>query len=400
MNQAILKDNKLLERKLDIKKTQIAFLNDFSMDVNKLGSKEDICKLLCREVKDFIGKGYVLVALFDYGKQVSRVTAAEGFEDKNIINYAIKILKTNPFYADFYLEDISKEDLDLYRSGRLSLMEGGLYTIMAKRFPKMVCNILENLLGIDFVFSIGFTYRDNDIGAMFILSDTMEKIEKNREVLEIMMKHSSAIISKINSEDLLIKSRKKIEGALDSTIKALSSMLEQKDPYTYGHQQRVSRLSVALANELGLNKKEIKGIAIASMIHDIGKIVIPTSILSKPTPLTDIEFKIIKNHPAAGYEIINKVEFDYPVAEVMLQHHERLDGSGYPSGLKADKIHYGSKILAVADVVEAMTSHRPYRPSLGIEKTVDELKNNKGILYDEDIVKSCIKILEEKGIDF
>jgi HD-GYP domain-containing protein (c-di-GMP phosphodiesterase class II) len=159
-------------------------------------------------------------------------------------------------------------------------------------------------------------------------------------------------------------------------------------------------MKVSLHIPMGLSEKVFKGIAIASLIHGIGKIVIPASILSKPKLLTDIEFNIIKDHSLADYEIINKVEWDYPVAEIILRNHERLDVSGYPSGNKADKIYYGSKILAVADVVVAMTSHRPYRPSLGIEKTVDELKNNKGILYDEDIVKSCIKILEEKGVDF
>ncbi len=185
--------------------------------------------------------------------------------------------------------------------------------------------------------------------------------------------------------------------ALRATVQSISMTVEMKDPYTSGHQQRVSDLARSMATEMGLSTDRQDFIRIASSIHDIGKIAIPSEILSKPTKLTDLEFNLIKTHPQSGYDILKDIEFPWPVADVVLQHHERMDGSGYPQGLKKDDILLEARILAVADVVEAIASHRPYRPALGIDLALKEISENKGILYDADAVDACLKLFQEKG---
>ena len=192
----------------------------------------------------------------------------------------------------------------------------------------------------------------------------------------------------------------KLKKTMDAALDTMSKIIEAKDPYTAGHQQRVSRLTTAIAKELNLSPDKVEGIRIASLIHDIGKISVPTEILSKTTTLSDIEFSLIKGHSQAGSDILKAIDFSYPVAQIVLQHHERLDGSGYPNKLKGDKILLEAKIIGVADVVEAMSSHRPYRPALGIDAALEEISKNKGVLYDPEVVDVCLKLFKEKGFKF
>jgi PAS domain S-box-containing protein/putative nucleotidyltransferase with HDIG domain len=185
--------------------------------------------------------------------------------------------------------------------------------------------------------------------------------------------------------------------ALTATVHAISMVVEMKDPYTSGHQQRVSDLARSIAKEMGLSADRQDFVRIAATIHDIGKIAIPSEILSKPTKLSDLEFNLIKTHAQSGYDILKDVEFPWPVADVVLQHHERMDGSGYPQGLKGNDILLEARILAVADIVEAMASHRPYRPAMGIDFTLEELSRDKGIFCDADVVDACLKLFREKS---
>jgi HD-GYP domain-containing protein (c-di-GMP phosphodiesterase class II) len=185
--------------------------------------------------------------------------------------------------------------------------------------------------------------------------------------------------------------------ALRATVQAISITVEMRDPYTSGHQQRVADLARAIAKEMGLSEDWQDFIFTASTIHDIGKIAIPAEILSKPTKLIDLEFNLIKTHSQSGYDILKDIEFPWPVADVVLQHHERMDGSGYPQGLKGDDILLEARILAIADVVEAITFHRPYRPAIGINLALEEISRNKGILYDAAAVDACLKLFREKG---
>ncbi|OGD25180.1 MAG: hypothetical protein A2Y56_01115 [Candidatus Aminicenantes bacterium RBG_13_63_10] len=200
------------------------------------------------------------------------------------------------------------------------------------------------------------------------------------------------------SEEEVRQSWSKLRQALEGAIRAIATTIEIKDQYTAGHQRRVSKLSCAIAREMGLPVSQQEGIKVAGDIHDIGKIYVPTEILSKPGELSPMEFAIIKMHPQLGHDILKKIEFPWPIAQIVLQHHERFDGSGYPAGLKADDILVEARIISVSDTVEAMSSHRPYRPSLSLDEAMTELERNKGKLYDPEVAELCLKILREKSV--
>ncbi len=198
----------------------------------------------------------------------------------------------------------------------------------------------------------------------------------------------------------LKESERKLKSSLLDSISALASTVEIRDPYTFGHQNQVAQLAVAIAKELNLPADQIEGIHLASIVHDVGKIQIPAEILTKPGKLSDLEFRLIKEHSKAGYEILKYIEFPWAVAQFVLQHHERLDGSGYPQALRGDQIHHEAKIIAVADVVESMMSHRPYRPGLGIEAALGEISGHKGTLFDAAVVDACIALFREERFHF
>jgi response regulator RpfG family c-di-GMP phosphodiesterase len=202
------------------------------------------------------------------------------------------------------------------------------------------------------------------------------------------------------SEAELKRSWDRLQKALAGTIEAMALTIEMRDPYTAGHQRRVGKLSCAIAKEMALPAGQLEGIQMAADIHDIGKIYIPAEILSKPGQLTDIEYSIIKTHPQVGYDILKSIEFPWPLAEIVYQHHERLNGSGYPRGLSGENILLEARIMCVADVVEAMSSHRPYRPAHGIDKALDEILKNRGLLYDARVVDICIMLFKEKNFSF
>jgi PAS domain S-box-containing protein len=208
------------------------------------------------------------------------------------------------------------------------------------------------------------------------------------------------ITQRKRAEEESKQSVERMRKALKATVQSISKTVEMKDPYTSGHQQRVSDLARSIATEMGLSADRQDFIRTASSIHDIGKIAIPSEILSKPTKLTDLEFSLIKTHAQSGYDILKDIEFPWPVADVVLQHHERMDGSGYPQGLKGDDILLEARILAIADVVEAISSHRPYRPALGIEAALEEIEKNKGTLYDNAAVDACLRLFREKCFQF
>jgi PAS domain S-box-containing protein len=192
----------------------------------------------------------------------------------------------------------------------------------------------------------------------------------------------------------------KLEQILMQTIEAIAATVEARDPYTAGHERRVALLASAIARRMGLSDEIIHGISLAASIHDLGKIRVPAEILSKPGRLSPIEFELVKGHSQTGYDIIKDIQFSMPVAQMVLQHHERLDGTGYPLGLKDGQILPEAKILAVADVVEAMSTHRPYRPGLGLEAALDEIAQHRGTQYDPVVVDNCIAIFKEKSFEF
>jgi HD-GYP domain-containing protein (c-di-GMP phosphodiesterase class II) len=202
------------------------------------------------------------------------------------------------------------------------------------------------------------------------------------------------------SEDYLQSTLDRLERSLEGTFRAMSMTLEMRDPYMAGHQHRVAGLAVAIAQDMNLAWDKIEGLRFAGVIHDIGKIAAPVEVMTKPGRLTKTEFQLIKEHPRVGYEMIKDISFPWPVAHIILQHHERLDGSGYPEGLVGDAILPEARILAVADVVEAVCSLRPYRPAPGIEKALEEIRKGRGIRYDTRVVDACIKLFREGRFSF
>ncbi|MBU3932161.1 MAG: HD-GYP domain-containing protein, partial [Proteobacteria bacterium] len=207
----------------------------------------------------------------------------------------------------------------------------------------------------------------------------------------------SDITENKRAEKQLQETLDSLRRAVGATIQVMVSAVEVRDPYTSGHQIRSADLARAIATEMGLPQEKIDAIRMAGSIHDIGKIAVPAEILSKPTKLHDVEFGMIKFHVQAGYDILKDIEFPWPLAEIVYQHHERMDGSGYPRNLKGEEICIEARILAVADVVEAMASHRPYRPTLGIDVALKEIEKNRGIFYDNTVADACLRLFREKG---
>jgi HD-GYP domain-containing protein (c-di-GMP phosphodiesterase class II) len=239
-----------------------------------------------------------------------------------------------------------------------------------------------------------------------ILKDRHEKeIQEARSQLETRVNEATAELSRVNGglrreiayrrqvEEKLRQSLAKFKRTLDGTITALAALAEKRDPYVAGHQFRVARLACSMATHMGLSDDRIKGIGIAAAMHDIGKICVPAELLSKPGRISEHEYGIIRAHPEIGYDILRVIEFPWPLAEIALQHHERIDGSGYPRGLKGEEMLLESRIIAVADVVEAMSSHRPYRPALDVRDAIKEIRDHRGILYDSTVVDACLKVI-------
>lgn len=234
-------------------------------------------------------------------------------------------------------------------------------------------------------------------------SDFMQKpvnIEELIVRLKRVLKERSLLRERDRAQEELQEGLDKLQRAIEGIIKVIAVTVETRDPYTAGHQRRVASLASAISKELGLSQDHIDGINMAGLIHDCGKISVPAEILSKPTKLIDIEFSIIKNHSQIGYDILKTIEFPWPVEQIVLQHHERENGTGYPQGLEKKDIIIEAKIIAVSDVVEAMASDRPYRPALGIKEALEEIRNNSGILYDSDVVDACLKIISSGMFKF
>ena len=236
-------------------------------------------------------------------------------------------------------------------------------------------------------FSVEFVSNAYDCeGIQVIQCNIRDNTE--RHLAEIALKESTL---KLEQHNLNLRK------SLEQTIQIIAATIAERDSYTAGHQLRVADLSTKIALELGLSEEKTQGLHLAASVHDLGKISIPAEILAKPRQLTALEFGLIKEHPTVGFNILKEVDFPWPIARIIHEHHERIDGSGYPQGLKGDELLIESKIVAVADIVEAMASHRPYRPALGIEAALHEITIQRGITLDEKVVDACLKVFNEQG---
>jgi HD-GYP domain-containing protein (c-di-GMP phosphodiesterase class II) len=248
-------------------------------------------------------------------------------------------------------------------------------------------------------------------GLLTIVSKEMEAedgLKKHRDRLEALVHERTAELTKLNeklkleiverklAEKRLQQSYDKLQKNLDETVTAMSLTVEQRDPYTAGHQRRTADLATTIATDMGLSAHAVKGLQTAGLIHDIGKISIPAEILSKPGELNGAEIQLIRQHPRVAYDILKQIDFPWPVDQIVLQHHERIDGSGYPKGLTGAETLVEARILSVADVVETIASHRPYRPAFGIEHALNEIASNRGKLYDPQVVDACLHLFRDR----
>ncbi len=223
---------------------------------------------------------------------------------------------------------------------------------------------------------------------------------EDRQLLQTVSNEVAVSIETAYTYENIQKEHGVLQEALEGIIHAMSLVVETRDPYTAGHQRRVADMACSIAKEMGLSEWHIKGIRVTGLLHDVGKLSVPAEILTKPGKLNKPEFDIVKSHPKVGYEILEMIEFPWPVNQAILQHHERLDGSGYPEGLPSEDIILEARILSVADVVEAMSSHRPYRPALSLERALEEISRQRGILYDPKVVDACLRLYQEKEVEF
>jgi putative two-component system response regulator len=324
-------------------------------------------------------------------KKTARLLVVDDEEAiRNIIQSALRENRFECFTAssgDEAIQILSREPIDVVIADiHMPGMDGiELTRIVKSRYNSDVIVLTG--------FVQEFTYeRVVEEGA----SDFIQKPVSIEELLvriKRVLKERMLLSERNKAESELQNSLQQLQKAIKGIIHAMAVTVEMRDPYTAGHQRRVAALACAIAKELGLQADIIDGIRMAGVIHDHGKISVPAEILSKPGQLTQFEFGIIKTHPKVGYDILKNIDFPWPVDQIILQHHERMNGSGYPAGLTGDKILLQARIIAVADVVEAMAYHRPYRPALGIEKALEEIKKNRNGIYDPDVVDACLRLL-------
>lgn len=253
---------------------------------------------------------------------------------------------------------------------------------------------------INFPILIMTSYGNEEMAVEAMKAGALDYIVKSRDVFINMPDFVLRVLREWEHIIARRQAETRLQEVLMQTVESLSLMVEKRDPYTFGHQKKVCQLACAIGEEMGLSPQTIEGIHIAAILHDIGKISIPSEFLNKPGRLEPIEFNIIKTHPQNAYEMLKAIDFPYPVADIIMQHHEKCDGSGYPLGIKTDDILLEARIISVADVVEAISSHRPYRPSLGIDCALQEIADNAGDLYDSKVVNACLNLFQHKDFSF
>ncbi|MCK4940533.1 PAS domain S-box protein [candidate division WOR-3 bacterium] len=244
--------------------------------------------------------------------------------------------------------------------------------------------------------------KDEVIGALVVQNyhDPASYTRKDLEILEFVSEQVATAIERKKADDEVKENIQRLKKTSTSIIFTMAKILELRDPYTAGHQQRVARLACAIAHEMGLSEEQVEGLFMAALIHDIGKIYVPAEILNRPAKLNEPEMDLVKTHPSIGYDIVKTIDFSQPVGRIVVQHHERINGSGYPNAINGGDIILEARILAVADVVEAMASHRPYRPALSIDEALTEINSYRETLYDASVVDACLKIFKDNNFEF
>jgi len=391
--------NEALIRKLEDKMLQLEQANRrltvlYQVSTN-LAAVKPVGKLAphaLRTVVEAMGYAYANYFAFDEEEQTFHLSESVGFPDEILTQFQQELVfRLGEERGLVGLVGQTQEPLILTDTKRDPRWIPVDETIRSALFVPVAHK--GHLLGVASFLSTEIGAFDNeDAKDVMILANNLAIAIKNAQLFE---QTQEEIADRKQAEENLKQSLKKLQTALEGTIYALAATTEMRDPYTAGHQRRVAELATAIAKEMGLPEEKIEGIHMTGLIHDIGKTSVPAEILSKPSRLGKIEMALIRGHSQVGYDILHGIDFPWPVADIVLQHHERIDGSGYPQGLKDDEIMLEARIMAVADVVEAMASHRPYRPARGVKAALIEIVGKKGKLYDPAVVDACLSVFEK-----
>jgi len=386
-----------IQKRYDI---PVIFLSAFSDEVTIERAK--ISEPYGYILKPFDGKEIhtiIEMALYKHGME-SRIKKMERWLSTMVKSIGDGVITTDNNGAVTFMNPAA-EQLTGWELGEISGKElVKLFTIVNGETREVIDDPVRRVLSeggtIHFDDSIIISRYGRDVPITFSAAPLLDEFDAKGGVVFVIRDITERKRAEGESRETL----KKLRRSMNALIDALALTVETRDPYTAGHQRRVTNLARAIAKEMDLSEDQIDGIRMAGVIHDLGKISVPAEILTRPGKLTPLEFSLIKTHPQVAYDILKTIEFPWPVAEIVYQHHEKIDGSGYPRGLRGDEILIEARILTVADVVEAMSSHRPYRASLGIESSLDEIMKNRGVLYDPTAVDACINLFSQKSFRF
>ncbi len=317
---------------------------------------------------------------------LSDLLSAEGYRVRPAINGELAIHAAEAEPPELILLDVSMPGLDGFEVCRRLKREEHLRDVPVI-FVSAMSDMQDKLRGFDFG-AVDYVTKP------FQREELLARVRTHLELYRLRNHLGEMVEERTRS---LSESEQRLKRNLLESVSALAAMVELRDPYTAGHQRRVAQVAEAIANELELPQDLIEGLVLAAVVHDVGKISIPTEILTKPGRLTDPEFALIRQHSDSGFEILKGIDFPWPIAQCVHQHHERVNGSGYPLGISGDEILLEARILAVADVIEAMASHRPYRPGFGIDSALQEIEQQSGVLFDPVIVGAALRLFREKG---
>jgi HD-GYP domain-containing protein (c-di-GMP phosphodiesterase class II) len=417
----------------EIASSDIMFLASTAMQLVEFSPNDDIYQFVGEQLYKLCENSIIVISSLDEEEGQFCVRAIVGNEADMVTFY--ELLGVDPVGLKASISEKARFEL---KKGKLIIVPDGIYEFSFREVAKTICRQIEQQLELGDIYDIGFCCAGHLFGSAAIITrkgrqltnvtviETLvnqtavalrrwqaeRKLQLVREDLESKVAQRTEELTKANqalkleiterkkTEENLKHTTKKLYDSLANIIQAISKIIEIRDPYTAGHQRRVAQLACAIAKLMQLSVDQINGLHLAGIIHDVGKIQVPAEILANPGSLSEAEFSIVKTHPVAGYDILKNIEFPWPIAEIIYQHHERLDGSGYPLGLKGTDMLLEAKILAVADVVEAMSSHRPYRPALGVESALAEIEMHKGTLYDDYVVDACITLFQQGSFTF
>ncbi|MEN6368675.1 MAG: HD domain-containing phosphohydrolase [Thermotogota bacterium] len=383
---------------------RLEILRDIDIAILEARSPESVAQVAARALQAILLSTQVTVATFNLEKQEATIIALEG-----IGKAVMQVGEVVPIELLGVVDELARGAVrrvdDVEALGQLSRKQEILHEAGIRSYLVAPLRARGELIGsINVGFSLPNGASDDAVQAAEDLANQLAvalrqaqlRQHVERQALELEQDVKELIEAKAKTEE----SYRQLARTLNQTVEALAAAIEVRDSYTAGHQRRVTELAVAIAERIGLPGEALQGLRVASVVHDIGKLAVPAELLSKPSKLTTTEFRLIQTHPDVAREILSSIEFPWPVASIVSQHHERMDGSGYPLGLPGDKILLEARILAVADVVEAMVSHRPYRPALGVDAALSEIRAGRGTRYDPNAADACIALFEAGEFHF